>query len=398
MMWLYGSGGSGKSAIAQTIAEHCSEAGKLAAAFFFSRTKLDSNTVDPLCRTLAWQLLHSIPETSAYIASAIKEDWLLRSKSESIILHFERLIVKPLEKALGGKRPQKHIVVIDGVGECGFELIQKRILKLIGETLLSQRITLRFLIASRPEAHICETFQSLNDIDHLSTIVRYALPDDHHTETLEDIRMYLKDELWRIYEARDIEPLLWLDESMIDTLVYEPPQRFLYAATVVMFVDDIDHDPRQRLDIVLRLHSAMIASPLVVQSTLVSTYPYAMLDALYMHILSQESVDYKFTMAVLKHIVGMPRPSTWSLKRSFKINEVELYAKIRSLYPLLRISGDVVEAYSNSFIEFLQDKSRAGKYYVGLLATTFNPTRIASQLVHSFRESPESALTAFTLP
>ena len=38
IMWLHGSAGSGKSAIAQTIAKRCSKDGKLAASYFFLRT------------------------------------------------------------------------------------------------------------------------------------------------------------------------------------------------------------------------------------------------------------------------------------------------------------------------------------------------------------------------
>jgi NACHT domain len=45
MFWLHGHAGTGKTALAQTIAECCNKENKLAASFFFYRTKADrSNT------------------------------------------------------------------------------------------------------------------------------------------------------------------------------------------------------------------------------------------------------------------------------------------------------------------------------------------------------------------
>ena len=38
VLWLYGSAGAGKSAIAQTIAEMCTELGLIVASLFFSRS------------------------------------------------------------------------------------------------------------------------------------------------------------------------------------------------------------------------------------------------------------------------------------------------------------------------------------------------------------------------
>ncbi|KAF9443367.1 hypothetical protein P691DRAFT_416983 [Macrolepiota fuliginosa MF-IS2] len=55
MMWLHGPAGTGKSAVAQTFAEHCSERGRLGAAFFFSRSN-DRNNLETVIPTLAYQL------------------------------------------------------------------------------------------------------------------------------------------------------------------------------------------------------------------------------------------------------------------------------------------------------------------------------------------------------
>ena len=60
IMWLIGP--TGKSAIAQTIAERYKDS-RLAASFFFLRNSPDRGAADRLFTTLAWQLGVSIPAT-----------------------------------------------------------------------------------------------------------------------------------------------------------------------------------------------------------------------------------------------------------------------------------------------------------------------------------------------
>ncbi len=62
IMWLNGAAGAGKSAIAQTIAELCYEAGILLASFFFSRSDPHRNNTTLLVPTLAYQISTLIPE------------------------------------------------------------------------------------------------------------------------------------------------------------------------------------------------------------------------------------------------------------------------------------------------------------------------------------------------
>ncbi len=52
IFWLNGPAGAGKSAIAQTVAEHC-KVKELAASFFFQRNTVDRGFADRLFPTLA---------------------------------------------------------------------------------------------------------------------------------------------------------------------------------------------------------------------------------------------------------------------------------------------------------------------------------------------------------
>ena len=194
IIWLNGPAGAGKSAIAQTIAGRCSDE-QLAASFFFLRNSFDRGAATHLFATLAWQLAKNIPEILPYIESAIEAEPLLLTKS--IDIQFAHIIVQPFEK-LHHNRPDFHprmfLVVIDGVDECAPDQAQLLFLRLIGDALARTQIPLRFLICSRPEAHIPGMFGS-------EVMMNVTLPIilDHQFTPNDDIRRYLECEFARIY-------------------------------------------------------------------------------------------------------------------------------------------------------------------------------------------------------
>jgi hypothetical protein len=140
IIWLNGPAGAGKSAIAQQIAEYCSNK-QLAACFFFLRNSLDRGSATLLFATLAWQLAKNIPEILPYIEAAVEEEPLLPTKS--IDIQFNGLIVQPFRKLLHVKpdfRPTKFLVIIDGVDECAPDQDQSQLLELIGNALSNAQI------------------------------------------------------------------------------------------------------------------------------------------------------------------------------------------------------------------------------------------------------------------
>ena len=160
ILWLYGPARVGKSPIAQTIAERCEDS-LLAASFFFLRNDPHRGVANRLFTTLAWQLAQSIPETRPYIESALRMVPLLLTKSFNV--QFEHLIVKVFQNLLRdnpGLRPGKVLVIIDGLDNCANEQDQELFLNLIAYALTRTNIPLRFLICSRPEAHIKTIFDT----------------------------------------------------------------------------------------------------------------------------------------------------------------------------------------------------------------------------------------------
>jgi len=71
ILWFYGGPGTGKSAVAQTLAETLHSQNLLLATFFFSRTDSTRNTINPLAATIAFQIGTIIPDLQKLIVKAL---------------------------------------------------------------------------------------------------------------------------------------------------------------------------------------------------------------------------------------------------------------------------------------------------------------------------------------
>ncbi|KAM6502759.1 hypothetical protein JOM56_002736, partial [Amanita muscaria] len=179
--WLHGPAGAGKSAIAQTIAQSCGRQ-KVAATFFFFRSDTSRNDGNRLFPTLAYQLAFSIPAMKNHIVQSLHERPDLPTKSAET--QFDHLIALPFRSlceaasaqsspvsvinAVNQCRQLAPVIIIDGVDECTNEKLQQRFLKIIGNAVKDSSFPFRFLICSRPEAHIEDTlnkFKTLIPID-----------------------------------------------------------------------------------------------------------------------------------------------------------------------------------------------------------------------------------------
>lgn len=373
IVWLNGPAGAGKSAIAQTIAGQCSDE-QLAASFFFLRNSSDRGTATRLFATLAWQLAKNIPEILPYIESAIEAEPLLLTKS--IDIQFAHLIVQTFEKLHHDQpnfRPRRSLVIIDGVDECAPDQAQLLFLRLIGDALARTQIPLRFLICSRPEAHI----QGMLGSEVMTNVTLPILLDDQFTPN-DDIRRYLEYEFARIYAEHKLSLSKWPPDGVIDRLVSKSSGQFIYAATIVKFIDDIDSDPRTQLDVVLKIRPADFSSP------------FAQLDQLYIQILSQQP-DIRLLRDIFTLVIALRQPSVTFVCRRLRISQEELERKLRRLRSLVHISKAVIDTYHLSLHDFFRDKQRAGKYFIHPVRVTLvrlpgimRPVYLTSALVIGF--------------
>ena len=343
IFWLNGPAGAGKTAIAQPIAEHC-RGTRLVASFFFQRNTSDRDVADRLFLTLAWQLAMSIPEIRPYLESTLKAEPLVHSKS--IDVQFDLLFMQVFEKLIRNNpnlRLQRSLVIIDAVDECATDLDQRVILALIGAQM-SEKVSLRFLISSRPEPHIEETFNTsvMKSATRVLVLDRTFAPND-------DIRRYLKGELYRIFTEHGISPLPSI-AHIINQLILVSSGQFIYASTVVKFVDDRDHNPKERLNIILGTRRS-------------TSLPYGQLDQLYIQILPQQQSIW-LLKGVFVLMLGFGHIDLNLTCRLLRIKEEDLKLKLRRMHSLLHISDSGIRPYHISLLFFLQDRKRAGKDYI----------------------------------
>ncbi|KAF7369418.1 putative nwd2 protein [Mycena venus] len=257
ILWLHGSAGMGKSAIAQLFAGKCNNRGRLGASFFFKRGDPERGSWHRLFTTVAFQLAHSVPGLLLHVQHAVEANKLVVNQTKE--LQFQRLIVEPLKQA---PAPQLHpILVLDGLDECEDPKIQQDILRFFINAIHVHQLPIRILIASRPEPHIRGIIKTNATFD----ICHFVELSADQT-AYEDIRTYLCDEFSRIrseYLADGIDlGDMWPFPEAIEHLVEKSSGIFIYAVTVIRFIGDqySGSHPQERLGSVMSLDPESTAS------------------------------------------------------------------------------------------------------------------------------------------
>ncbi|KAF4617852.1 hypothetical protein D9613_006411 [Agrocybe pediades] len=292
-MWLNGAAGCGKSAIAQSTIESCIGQRLLLASFFFNRSDATRNHAGSFVATLAYQLYCAFPETEVQteILSTIKKDPLVFKKT--LQEQFTSLIIQPLRAHLSKDRsaqlPVPFLIVIDGLDECTDHTAQKAVLTCLAESLRHSSISIPIFVASRPEHDIKMSFSS-KSLKDIHTCLSLDLQGTNDANS--DVRLYLYDRFAEIkddFDTRTTGRKLdqdWPGDKVIESLVWKASGQFIYAATVIRYVESTRHRPDHRLDIVLNLRPVH------------GDHPFAELDSLYAMIL-KSALDIERVLDVL---------------------------------------------------------------------------------------------------
>lgn len=392
IIWMFGPVGTGKSAIAQTIAERCLAAGLLLAAFFFSRSDATRNHPGSLVATLAYQIRTHIVGFEGLIESYISQDPLIFTKSfETQLL---ALIIKPLQTmaASGGlqdiDKASPQLIIIDGLDECRDSAAQSNIIAVISRALQNHKIRLKILIASRPEQSISFAFNSLN---HTNLTTR--LPLDNTYLPQRDIRILLEDKFNRIKATHPMKayiPASWPTPQTIDNLVERSSGQFIYISTLVNFISSIRHRPTDRLEIALGLHPPR------------RQLPFVELDALYAQILSSVE-DIEATLKILSYVILSPfhyQNYVSCIEKFFDLPDGEVYLTLSELEGVvIKISPsgshgyyyDCISVQHASFTEFVFDALRSKEFFINSMESH---TSFAIQCLRNLTKSG-CAVTAF---
>ena len=350
--WLKGLAGTGKTTIAQTIAEKTFADGMLGASFFCSRDFRDRSNLKFIFPTLAVQLTRKYPEIRSILVPLMRSDPDIAG--ESLYHQMDKLIVQPLKQT-----SISTAIIIDALDECKDGEPVSAILSVLGK-FVSEIPRVKFFLTGRPEPRIEAGFRHLllanaTDIFVLHNVESNLVDDD--------IRWFLKQSLLEIADRGGLDD--WPTTEQLDLLCERAAGLFVYAVATVKFIDKQHGNPGPRLDLLLRSSgnsSHEGKTKLDMDKTL---------DLLYMSILREAFGDgdgddddlqdiVKFR-PVLGAIILALNPLSPSIVAAFLDLNVEDVSPLLSSLRSLLILQDVnhpVRPFHKSFPDFIIDPTR----------------------------------------
>ena len=357
IFWLNGLAGTGKSTIAQTIAERMFADGRLGASFFCSRGVEDRSNLQLIFPTLAFQLAQKY---SAFRTSLVP---LLQSNPdvihESLQDQMQNFLVEPLRSA-----GVSTVIVIDALDECRDEEPESAMLLVLGKSV-PQIPAVKFIITSRPEMHIMAGFRGLLLKELTNTFVLHEV-EPHIVD--DDIRRLFTSELsalaqrWGGGEG-------WPSDDQLDSLCRRAAGFFVYAVATVNFLKHKFKRPADRLEIILESPDS------TVWEGKAELKAHASLDSLYMSILGEAfrkngDEDNAMVRSVLSAVVLVANPlspSTIATLMGFECDEVLfLLESVQSILALREDIDHPIQPFHKSFSDFITDPARCTdlRFYV----------------------------------
>ena len=347
MFWLNGLAGTGKSTIAQSFSEMAANEGILGASFFCSRDYLSRKELKNVFPTLAYQLGCHYPHFRNHIIRIIKSDPSLAHTS--LISQLENLLVNPLSG-----RNISCVIVIDALDECIDDQPASAILSVLGR-FVKQLSLVKFFITGRPEPRIRTGFR-LPLLQPLTQI--FLLHEVELSSVNNDIQLYLTQRLTTIAKQRSgLElPNPWPHDDDILALTKKSSGLFIFASTLVRFIESEYHDPNERLQLVVsEANSTMYEGS-------------AGIDSLYSQILlhafsgvNKPEVFLNIRQVLGAIILAFNPLSRRELSVILGIPVPLISTTLRHLHSIILIPSDEskeIRVFHKSFPDFLQDNNR----------------------------------------
>ncbi|KAJ2928735.1 hypothetical protein H1R20_g8423, partial [Candolleomyces eurysporus] len=386
--WVTGPAGTGKTAIMGSLSERCEAGGVLAATFFFASwsASIGRRRKTALVTTLAHQLARYDPDLREEISKAIDANSDIFNKR--LHTQMEVLVLGPLQKIAHHRdRPSlRGAIIIDGVDECEaeqyhdttatgskFESLlartndqdQLEILQVLQKASLDPSFPFRIIIASRPERVFREFF------DPETSPAPFAQKLDLHEEynADADITLFLEAQFNRLRRRHGLLSS-WPPPGTIQTLVKNASGQFIYAATVIRYLDKGQREPpKALLEAILKMNATRKAT----------SNPLKQLDALYSHIL-ESSPDPPLSIRWIRTIEWFCAGTFVSIRTMCVASTINLLLQtdqesneaehlLGNLHSLIQVPPPRDQAttrykfYHRSLIDFIKDDERCGKLH-----------------------------------
>ena len=368
VFWLHGFAGSGKTSIATSVAAKFAEENRLAGSFFFSR--------DPAHhpgRRSASGVIATIAYQNAISNSAVRnrvEKVLDRNRaifSASPISQLQQLLIDPvrpryfpptvntIKKLFEFHAAPPMIVVIDGLDECmdeGLDSIDGLIKLLTHEYRISPP-PIRFLLTSRPEDNIRETFLCHPERTCFTNLMDFKADSDiegFFRKEFQNLSVRLSDYLTDVAKP-------WPPLEDIKRLVRKSEGLFIYASTLILFVGDLDNNsegciksPDRRLKDVMEQHHG--------------------LDDLYMQVLRSAphsaNPDFKRILGVLCFMPSEYSLTLGELTTFLRLSDSaqirQLLRGCKSIFRIPDTSDGTITFFHASLHDFLTSRRRSQRF------------------------------------
>ena len=346
--WLKGSAGTGKTTIAQTIAERACADGRLGASFFCSRASEDRRNIRLIFPTLAVQLARKYPKFRSIFVPLVRSDPGIAH--ESLYNQMNKLIVGPLKKS-----DTSTVIVISALDKCKDEQPASAILSVLGQ-LVSEIPNVRFFLTSRPEPWNCEDFRLPRTAKATDV---FALHSAEQSQVDRDIRLFLEHEFSKLADRRGGLDN-WPTGEQLDLLRERAAGLFIYAVATVKFINHRYNSPREQLDRILQSPESSVYEG----RTIVK--PNTTLDSLYMSILQEAFGDddpendgkVRFVLGAVVLAENPLSPST--IAALLKIDPEGVFRRLTSIQSLLILHDydSPVRPLHKSFTDFIVDPTR----------------------------------------
>ncbi|KAG9312791.1 hypothetical protein JVU11DRAFT_6205 [Chiua virens] len=347
---LTGVAGSGKSAVAHTIAQLYDGQFRLGSSYCFASGDVARRNPANLFSTIARDLADVDVQYRSALWSIVKGNQALR-RAETPAEQIKRFIVEPIENfdAIG-----PIVVVIDALDECGEPADRARLLAAMSEQISEGKLptNLRFLFTSRPENDIMNAFSSCPHVIHKQMGDVSAMTVD------EDIEKFIYHSL---HSYRELESS-WPHNEWCQLLVQRSQRLFQWAATACNFIRDtggVGLTPDEGLENILKNDHQAIVDPL---------------DNLYRTVLNrlfQRDDTRRRFQAVMSIILALREPlslsSLLALRPFNSVSDTKVRAILRPMASLLDgvLEDDKpIRPLHASFRDFLLDQNRSLTHHV----------------------------------
>src|ERR1700753_10538 len=244
--WLNGLAGTGKSTIAQTIAERTFADGRLGASFFCSRDFEDRRNLQSIFPTLAVQLARRYTKFRSTFIRLVQSDPEI--VHESLYNQMKNLIVQPLVES-----SISTVIVIDALDECKDEEPASAILSVLGQ-FVAEVPNIKFFITGRPESRIREGFRRPLLKEATDMFVLHGVEPG---QVGNDIRLFFRHSFSELKRYRR-ELGDWPTEEQVNLLCERAAGLFVHAVATFRFIDEKNKSPKKQLDRLLQSQGSSV--------------------------------------------------------------------------------------------------------------------------------------------